>query len=189
MGLQLIAAIKASAPHARSVLISGARDADVQAEAAALGLDVAYGGLSQTAKAQLIRDTPRTSVWVGDGSQQSLRESIAVSTASISIAGLSSLDLDAADVLLPYDGLSTVPVLLELAQAHAHRLARDYRAVYTANLLGAAGAIVARLTSMQSGLLSNAATWLVYERHARALDQLAADYEATHDRLVHALHP
>ena len=49
----------------------------------------------------------------------------------------------------------------QLAQAHLSRLRADYRKVYVANLLGAAGAFVAGFGSLQAGLASNIGAGLV----------------------------
>ncbi|HTU58121.1 MAG TPA: hypothetical protein VMF89_06800, partial [Polyangiales bacterium] len=191
IGVSLIKAIKAHVANARIVYASSANDADVRALATSVGIETVYAGLTSTQKAQLIRDTPRATVWIGDGTAEAARESIQASTVSVSLAerGGSGEHDDAADVLLGEVGVEHLASALDLARAHATRLARDYRVVYSVNLLGVVGAAVARVTSLQAGLLSNAGTWLVYARHARALDKLAAEAESTRQRLTRALHP
>ena len=57
--------------------------------------------------------------------------------------------------------------------AHAVRLERDYRTVYSVNLLGVGGAFVAGFSTLQVGLLSNFGAALVYVRRAWALNRLA----------------
>jgi cation transport ATPase len=197
LGLQLVAALKAHAPRAQVLYLASGHDADVQALAASVGIDAAYAGLTQAQKAKLIRDTPRPSVWIGDGTSVAARESLQASAASVSLTWASAAtttgqhDLleDAADVLLGAGDSEQVATALGLAREHAVRLAADYRTVYSVNLLGVAGAIALRFTSLQAGLLSHAGTWLVYARHARALDRLASQAEATRQRLAYALHP
>ena len=62
---------------------------------------------------------------------------------------------------------------LAIGRAHPRRLALDYGVVYTANLVGAAGAFLANLTALHTGLLSNVGTGLVYARGALRLGRLA----------------
>jgi len=188
-GVSLIKAIKAHAPAARIIYASSAKDADAGALAASVGIETLYAGLTPQQKAQLIRDTPRATVWIGDGTAEAAREPMKASTVSISLAAHSGSNADGADVLLGEAGATHLASALDLARAHARRLASDYRTVYSVNLLGTAGAIAARVTSLQIGLLSNAGTWLIYARHARALDKLAAEAESTRQRLTRALHP
>jgi len=189
IGVSLVKAIKAHVPSARIVYASRAKDADAQALAASVGIETVYAGLTPSQKAELVRGTPRATVWIGDGTPDASQESLRASTVSISLAAYGAADDDAADVLLGEAGAEHLTSALSLAREHAKRLARDYRTVYSVNLLGVAGAVVARVTSLQVGLLSNAGTWLVYARHARALDKLAAEAESTRTRLTRALHP
>jgi cation transport ATPase len=188
-GVSLVAAIKAHAPRARIVYASSAKDADAQAIAASVGIETVYAGLTAAQKVQLIRDTPRAAVWIGDGTREAAREPIQASAVSVSLAQQLGAQEDAADVLLGDGSVAHFASALAAARAHAARLTRDYRTVYSVNLLGAAGAVVARVTSLQAGLLSNAGTLAVYVRQARALDELAATAEATRQRLTRALHP
>ena len=188
-GRQLVRAIKSHDRRARVIYLSHATDADVQALGADLGVDAAYGGLSHAAKTQLLKNTPRKTLWLGAGHQPELREAIAASTVSVSLTPAAQFASDVADVWLGDVGLTQLPVALGLARAHAGRLSSDYRAVYAVNLLGVAGGFAASFTGLQAGLLSNAGTFFVYARRARALDRLAAEAEVTRDRLKRALHP
>jgi cation-transporting P-type ATPase C len=188
LGEELVQTLKGADPRARLVYLSRAPEADVQALAAQLGFDVAYAGLSPASKAQLLRNTHKT-LWIGDGSDPDVREALAASAVSASLAPAERFALDGADVLLREDGIHQLPRALTLARAHASRLAWDYRGVYALNLLGVAGAIGSSVTSLQAGLLSNAGTWLIYARYARALDKLAKQAEVNRRRLELALHP
>jgi cation transport ATPase len=188
--VSLLEAIKAHAPNARVLYVSSERDVDARALAASVGIETVYAGLTPLAKAELVRGTRRATVWIGDGTLEAAREPLQASTVSISMAAYEGgANADAADVWLGDAGAERLAFALSLARAHAERLARDYRTVYSVNLLGVAGAVVARITSLQIGLLSNAGTWVVYARRARALDRLAADAQATRERLIRALHP
>jgi cation transport ATPase len=182
IGSQVVTALKLQNKRARIVYASGGAEADAQAIADKLGIEFSRAGLRPAAKADLIRGLGRQTIWIGDGSNPELREPIAASTVSISVGALSDSRQDAADILLP-QGLDAVPELIELGRAHERRLADDYRAVYTLNLLGVAGALLARFNSLQAGLLSNFATGLIYVRHARQLDRLAFRAEAERAQL------
>ena len=54
-------------------------------------------------------------------------------------------------------------------------------------LFGVAGAVLARFSSLQAGLLSNVGTGLIYARHARGLDRLVASVERQRALLVAAV--
>jgi cation transport ATPase len=173
VGKRVVAAIKAQDGRARLVYLSRHGEAEAQALARALGIDSSYGALEQAAKADLIRGVRHPAVWVGDGTDPESREPIAASTVSVSVAGPRGAPQDLADILLTRKGLDGLPAAIDIARAHDLRLTRDYRTVYTANLLAVGGALSARLNALQTGLLSNVGTGLVYARHARALDRLA----------------
>jgi cation transport ATPase len=174
---QVVAALKARNPKARFVYLARQDEQEARSLAAAAGVDSAYGGLNAAAKAERIRGLGHETLWIGDGSLAQAREAIAASTVSVSVAPLSRAREDAADVLLPHRGLAGLADLLDIARDHASRIERDYRVVYGANLLGAAGAFVATFTGLHSGLLSNVGTGVVYARHALELDRLAAAAE------------
>jgi cation transport ATPase len=182
IGSQVVTALKLQNKRARIVYASGGAEADAQAVADKLGIEFSRAGLRPAAKADLIRGLGRQTIWIGDGSSPELREPIAASTVSISVGALSDSRQDAADILLP-QGLDALPELIELGRAHERRLADDYRAVYTLNLLGVAGALFARFNSLQAGLLSNVGTGLIYVRHARQLERLAIRAEAERAQL------
>jgi cation-transporting P-type ATPase C len=184
VGEQVVAALKEQNQRARIIYVSDRSEAAVHTLARKLGIEFSFGDLTGPAKVDLIRGLGRKSVWIGDGSEPNAREPIAASTVSVSIAPLSHAREDAADILLPHQGLEGLPGVIELGRAHAARLAQDYRTVYAANLLGVAGAFFARFNSLQAGLISNFSTGLIYARHARALDRLAAVAEHKRGRLL-----
>ncbi len=177
VGKQTIAALKAQHPRARLVYLGRRSVADTQALARELEIELGYGGLAPAARAELIRGVRRATIWVGDGTEASAREAIAASTVSVSTAAVRRAPDDLADVLLTSQGLNGLAALVGLAQAHQSRLATDYRTVYAANLTGVAGAFTSRLGALQTGLLSNLGTGVVFARHALALNRLASAVE------------
>jgi cation transport ATPase len=173
VGKRAIEALDRQDKRARLIYLSRGKAAAARALAGELGFEEIHGGLDQAAKAELIRGIGRPTVWVGDGTDQDRRESIAASTVSVSVAPLQRSPQDLADILLPYEGLDALSTVVGISQAHAARLARDYRTVYAANLAGVGGAFLARFNALRAGLLSNFGTGLVYARQARALNRLA----------------
>jgi cation transport ATPase len=173
VGKRVLAALRNQNRRARVVYISRDKPADVESLARTLGIEFSYGALDQATKAALIRGVKRPTVWVGDGTDPHAAESIAASTVSLSVAPVRRSPLDAADVLLPRRGLEALSTVIDIAREHEGRLARDYRTVYRTNGLAVGGALFARLSSLQTGLLSNLGTGLVYARHARALNRLS----------------
>ncbi|MES1171620.1 MAG: ATPase [Bacteroidota bacterium] len=173
IGKQVVAAAKAQQPRARFVYLSRRGEAEARAAASEIGIDFSYGDLDPQAKAALIRGVGRPAVWVGDGIDPAARDAIAASTVSVSVTASGQSRQDVANILV-LPGLAGVPSVLAIGQAHSRRLAHDYRTVYSFSLLGAGGAFLARLGALHTGLLSNIGTGIIYARHARALDKLAA---------------
>jgi cation-transporting P-type ATPase C len=175
VGQVVMNALKAQRPRARFVALSSERR---PALGHSLDIELVRDGLSSADKVDLIRGLGRNTVWIGDGSNARASGPIAASTVTVSVSPLGHTTSDTADVLLPYVGLSALPVITELAHAHTRRLTRDYRTLYTVNLLGVAGAVsTTRFSSLQAGLLSNAGTGLIYVRHARELARLSRAVE------------
>ena len=177
VGKLALEALRARHVHASLFYVSGGPQSEASALARKLGIEQAHGGLDRNRQLDLIRGLEGRTVWIGDGTDPSVRELLAASTVSISVAPIARLRDDAADVLLPARGLAALPDLIDVARRHERRIVQDYRAVYAVNLAGALGAFVARFTSLQAGLLSNLASALIYTRHARALNKLAAAAE------------
>jgi len=183
VGRQIVAALREHGKKKPIVYVSGGADADAQALARTLGIPTAQGGLSATGKVDLVRGLGKNALWIGDGSKPDARPLIAASTVSISLAPWSRARDEAADVLL-LRGVPALPTVFDIARAHARRLARDYRTVYTVNLLGVAGAFLANFSPLQVGLLSNLGTGLVYTRQAWVLERLAVAAEQQRARLA-----
>ncbi|HET6332461.1 MAG TPA: hypothetical protein VFG30_04580 [Polyangiales bacterium] len=178
VGTQAVAALKSHiSKDAQIVYLSHAGNAETQALARTLGIELSHGGLTRSAKLDFVRGLGRNSVWIGNGADPDVRETVAASTVSISVAPLSSSREDAADILLPQRGLDALDDVFEVGRAHATRLAQDYRTVYAVNLLSVTGAFATRFSSLHAGLLSNVSTGLIYARHARGLDKLASAAE------------
>lgn len=182
-GTQLISTLKAQNEHARIVYLTRASEPEVRTLTHAVGIDSFHADSSQAAKVELIRGLGAKTVWLGDGADPELRESILASTVSMSVAPIARAHEDAADILLPQRGLASVPDVFDLARAHVTRLKQDYRTVYAANLLAAAGALNARFNGLHAGLVSNLGTGVVYARHARNLDKLTRSTEAKRAQL------
>jgi cation transport ATPase len=183
VGRQVVAALQAQNNRPRVVYVSQKGKDESLALARALGIQFPHGDLTPADKLELIRGLGRQTLWIGDGSDPGATQAIAASSVSISLAPLSRSREDAADILLPHQGLSVLPEVVALGRAHAERLAKDYRTVYRTNLLGVAGAFLANFNALHSGLLSNFGTALVYTRHARALERLAAAADEQRARL------
>jgi cation transport ATPase len=173
LGRQVVAALGAQGKKKSLAYVSRGSDAEAQALARTLGIPTALGGLSPTGKVDFVRGLGKPALWIGDSADPDARSLIAASAVSISVAPASPSRDESADILLLQAGLLALPALFDVARAHARRLARDYRTVYAANLLGVAGAFLANFSPLQVGLLSNLGTGLVYTRQAWALERLA----------------
>jgi len=161
IGGSVVDILRARNPNARFVHLSSAPQAKARVIAADAGVETAIGGLDMAAKANAIRGLSRRAIWIGDGSAPDTRTSMAASAVSISVGGVATLLDDSADVILLQSDLDGLLTVRQLAQAHLSRLRADYRKVYVANLLGAAGAFVAGFGSLQAGLVSNIGAGLV----------------------------
>lgn len=184
LGSAVVPLLRSEHPSARILYVGGSRESEAHALASELALDGAHAKLDTAAKVDLIRGFGGSTLWIGDGSRPDAREPILSSTVSISTAPLRFARDDAADILLPQRGLSALPAVFATGREHARWLEGDYRTVYTTNLLGVAGGFLARFGSLQSGLLSHLGTALIYTRHARALDELAAAADVQRTRLL-----
>lgn len=171
--LSAIEALRLRNPKARFIYLSGSPQDVAQFVASRAGIETAIGGLDPDAKARTIRDISRRAVWIGDGAAAASRPSMAASTISISIGGAPTLLDDAADIVLLHQELSDILTIRQLAQAHLARLRADYRTVYAANLLGAAGGFILGFGSLQAGLASNFGTGLVLSARWNDLKCLA----------------
>lgn len=171
--LSAIEALRARNPKARFVYLSEAPQDVAQFVASRSEIETAIGGLDAEAKARAIRDISRRAVWIGDGAAAAARPSISASAVSISIGGAPTLLDDTADIILLQQDLADLLTIRQLAQAHLARLRADYRTVYAANLLGAAGGFVLGFGSLQAGLASNVGTGLVLSARWNDLKCLA----------------
>lgn len=170
-----IAALRATLPPSVKFVHLSVGTAAAAAElGAVLGVDVAVGGLDANGKAEFIRDLGRRAAWVGDGTASAAGPAIAASDVSLSTAPPS--DEEQADALL-LRGLEGIAVAWTAAQAYRAVIAGDYRLVYAANLAAALGGLTSGFSSLHAGLLSNAATAVVYARHVRRLRLMARRQE------------
>lgn len=180
----VIAALKRQNPKIGFVHMSSGRTSTARATADAVGIEFAFGGLDARGKVSVLRGLGRRTIWVGDGASVGAAEVMAASDVSVSVAGLKGTPTDAADVILLRGNLDGLSALCEIAAGRRARIKGDYRAIYAANLLGVAGAFMANFGSLQSGLLSNLGSGVVYARHVRRLNALISTIEAQRTRLA-----
>jgi cation transport ATPase len=180
----VLAALREHDKRARIVYLSTSNPSETGRFAEPLRLDHAYGGLSTHGKLAIIRELGPNTLWIGDGSELDSHGPIAASAVSASLAPLSSVQRDAADILLLRRGFGGITDAVDLGRAHARRLSYDRRLIHTTNLLGAAGAFVANLTGLQTGLLSEFGAGLIYSRHAWKLERLVSSVEARRAQLT-----
>jgi hypothetical protein len=125
-------------------------------------------------------------MWIGNGASPEALPCIEVSAVSISVAGASTAPLDKADIVLLQPGLQNLVPLRRIGRGHRARIEADYRVVYAANLLGAAGGFLAGFGSLEAGLTSNAGTAYIYARHWRQLHDLISRVETRQATLISA---
>ena len=172
-GRSVVETLQARNPKARFVYLAKSRQKSARAVAMRAGIETVIAGLDASAKAETIRDLSRQAIWVGNGTAHGVQPSIAASAVSISVGGVATLLDDAADVVLLQSDLDGLLTVRQLAQAHLGRLRSDYRKVYVANVLAAAGAFVTGFAGLQAGLLSNLGTGLVFAARCSDLRCLA----------------
>lgn len=180
----VIAALRRQNPKIRFVHVSSRRTSAARAAAGAAGIEFAFGGLDAQGKVSVLRSLGRRTIWVGDGGATEAAEVMAASDVSVSVAGFERTPTDGADIVLLRGELAGLTALGDLAASHRARIRGDYRAIYAANLLGVAGAFLANFGSLQSGLLSNLGSGVVFARHVRRLNRLIASIEAQRNRLA-----
>lgn len=172
VGRAVLAALRRRLPGVAFFHLAAADFHAAGALARETGIEHVGSGLDARGKAAFIATLRHPVVWVGNGAAPETGAARAASSASVSVAGLAAVPDDEADILV-LGGLAGLPALPDVAEAHARRLARDYRTVYAANLLGVAGAFAAGFGGLEAGLLSNLGTGLILSRHARRLGALA----------------
>jgi len=134
-----------------------------------IGISLVYAEVDDSAKANILKGMGGATVWIGDGASGAAARSIAASSVSVSLAGFATVPRDPADVVLLKPGWDGFIPLLNIAREHRGRIAADYRVVYAANLLGAAGGLLAGLGSLESGLISNLGSAFIFLKHLREL--------------------
>jgi cation transport ATPase len=198
-GIQVIAALKARNKRARFVYISSHGQSAAETVADTIGISTVFGDLDPEGKARTLRNLGGRTMWIGDGTVPEAIPCIKASIVSISVAGVSTVSLDAADIVLLQPGLQNLVTLRRIGRSHRASILADYRAVYAANLLGAAGGLFTGFGSLESGLASNVGTGYVYARHWKQLRDLISLVEKRRaivmsptreesDHLAHTLH-
>ena len=183
-GKEIIAALQARNKRARFIYISSHAQARAEAIAGKIGITNVYGELDAKEKAHALEKLGKRTIWIGDGSIPDSLPSIEASTVSISLAGVSRVSSDAADIVLFQPSLRGIVPVRRLGRGHRARIESAYRAIYTANLLAVAGGFFGRFGSLESGLTSNVGTGFVYATHRRLLDSLISRVEAKRARLL-----
>ena len=183
-GKEIIATLQARNKRARFIYISSHAQARAEAIARKIGISNVYGELDAKEKAHTLEKLGKRTMWIGDGSIPDSLPTIAASTVSISLAGVSRVSSDAADIVLFQPSLRGIVPVRRLGRGHRARIESAYRAIYTANLLAVAGGFFGRFGSLESGLTSNVGTGLVYAMHRRLLNGLISRVEARRARLL-----
>lgn len=164
-----------------TLLLSGDSAGAVERLARQLGIAHWHAGLVPEAKVALLRDWSARHgpiAMVGDGLNDG--PVLAAAAVGIAVGGATDLARESADIVLPRDGLASLPWLLDAAQ----RLRRSVRANllwafgYNAVALGLAASgllrpVLAAALMAGSSLLVVARSWLA-QRRAEAADDAAA---------------
>jgi cation transport ATPase len=198
-GIQIIADLKARNRRARFVFISSQSQVASETTASTFGISTVFANLESEGKARVLKNLGRRTMWIGDGANPKAVPAIQAATVSISVAGVSTVPFDAADIVLLQPGLQDLVPMRRIGRSHRAEIETDYRAVYIANLLGVAGGLFAGFGSLESGLTSNVGTGYVYLRHWNQLRDLLSRVEARRaiimaptreesDHLAHTLH-
>jgi manganese/zinc-transporting P-type ATPase C len=182
-GKEIIATLQKRNKRARFVYLSSHAQVRAEAIAAKIGIMSVFGELDAKEKARAVEKLGRRTIWLGDGSIADSLPSIEASTVSVSLAGVTSLATDAANIVLFQASLRGIVPLRRLGRGHRARIESAYRATYTANLLAVAGGFFGGFGSLESGLTSNIGTGYVYSSYRRLLGQLIARVEARQARL------
>lgn len=177
-GEEVIAALNAHGRRGRIAYLSSRPQAAAEIVARRLGIAVVRGDLDHKEKAEVVKEFGGRTLWIGDGTSSNASAAISASAVSVSVAGLSGVQLDGADVVLLRSDLQSLLTLRDIGHDHRDRIAADYRAVYTANLLGAAGGLLGRFGSLEAGLTSHLGISYVYLRHWLRLRSLISRIEA-----------
>jgi manganese/zinc-transporting P-type ATPase C len=187
-GREVITALKARNKRARFAYISSHSQATAEAIARKIGISTVFGDLDPEGKTRALKMLGRRTMWIGDGAAPEAIPCIAASPVSISVAGIATARSDKADIVLLQPGLRNLVSLRRIGRGHRMRIEADYRAVYAANLLGAAGGLLAGFGSLEAGLISNIGTGYIYARHRIKLQKLISEVEATRAKLIWAAH-
>jgi cation transport ATPase len=177
IGRSVIETLRRRNPKNSFLYISSASQKKARAAAEASGIETAIGRLDASAKANAIRELSRRAIWIGDGSVPEAQAAIAASSVSVSVGGVPTLLDDRADVILLQGDLEGLVAVRKLARAHLARLRDDFRKVYTANLLGTAGAFVANFGSLEANLTTNFGSGLILATRWSDLRRLARAFE------------
>ena len=187
-GKEIISTLQQRNKRARFVYISSHAQARAEAIAAKIGITSVFGELDAKEKARAVEKLGRRTIWIGDGSVADSLPSIEASTVSVSLAGVSGIPTDAADIVLFQASLRSIVPLRRLGRGHRARIESAYRAIYTANLLAVAGGFFGGFGSLEAGLTSNVGTGFVYSSYVRLLGKLISRVEGRRERLLLPTH-
>lgn len=183
-GARLVATLKARNKRALFFHISSDPQSVAEVRARSIGIEAVSGDLDATAKVKFLSQLGPRTIWIGNGADPVAASAVAASTVSVSLAGLASVAEDKADVVLLRPGLKSIVALREIGRAHRAHIEGDYNVVYVANLLGALGGPIANFGSLESGLVSNLGTGIVFARNWLRLLSLSSRIDARRARLV-----
>ncbi|WP_244395990.1 ATPase [Beijerinckia indica] len=184
----VITALKAHNKRTRFIHISSRPQEEAQERAERVGISTVFGNLDHAGKIRTLERLGHRIVWVGDGAAPGSLSLIKISAVSISVGGLATIASDAADITLLQPGLAGLVPLRSIGRAHRSRIEADYRMVYAANLIGAAGGFAAGFGSLESGLVSHAATGIIFIRHWKRLHDLVSRLEKRRTTLLSSIH-
>lgn len=174
---EVIGTLRARNPNARFLLISKSSQQQINTVAAEIGIASAFGGLTPSDKARIVRDFGKRTMWIGNGADPAAADCIAASTVSVSVAGAPTLTTDQANVVILQPTTRGLVSVRRLGRRHRKFLKESYRAVFAANLLCLGGAFFAEFTTLTVALVSNFGTGGVFAAHRKQLNDLATRME------------
>jgi cation transport ATPase len=156
-------------------LVSPRRDPFFLDQAAALGVDFNYGGLSSGELALLIRGCQRRGLkvaYLGECLKRGRAAREADVAISLDAEGLEHLDRNPAAIVLLRPDLSGLALLGEASRVHRNRILSAQGGAFVPNLICAAGALFLGFSSLTSVVLTNLGTGSTYARTVARMHRL-----------------
>ncbi len=174
---EVLGTLRARNPNARFLLISRHTQAKTNALASEIGISTAYGNLSASAKAQIIREFGGRSMWIGDGAALDAAASIEASFVSVSGRRRGDDNFGSSRRVSLQPSLRALVPVRRLGRRHRKLLKNGYRAIFATNLFCLAGAFLGEFTTLTVALVSNFGTGAVFATHHRQINGLAGRIE------------